>query len=211
MIGENSLTFVDLSPLERQSLLDHWLSMRRQLAMGQNSTIMTVSGLYFDYINPTPEMVSVLDIAHHLSHICRFTGATRQLYTVAQHAVLVSYLVPRKFAYQGLHHDDTEAYVGDMNRPLKMLCPEYRRIEARVWSVIAKKLGLPEELDPCVKEADNRMLVTEKRDLLPQTSLTWEWAKDISAAAARIVPWPPELARQRYLERHDELVLQSTS
>ena len=56
--------------------------------------IQTYTGKAFDLLNPTPEMVEVTDIAHHLALINRFTGATAVPYSVAQHSVLVSQVVP---------------------------------------------------------------------------------------------------------------------
>lgn len=61
----------------------------------------------------------VLEIAHSLSIINRFTGWTIYPYSVAQHAVLTSYLVEPTFALQALHHDDHECVVGDISSPMK--------------------------------------------------------------------------------------------
>lgn len=56
--------------------------------------ILTHSGRQFDLVNPTAAMISPLDIAHSLSNLCRFNGHTRTHYSVAQHSMLVSKLVP---------------------------------------------------------------------------------------------------------------------
>lgn len=137
------------------------------------NTILTHSGQYFDLADPQPDMIRIEDIAHALSHICRFTGHTRHFYSVAEHSVLVSCCVPRELAMQGLLHDATEAYVNDIAAPLKLLLPDYRAIEARVWTAIAERFGLPLELDPLVKDADLSMLTAERRHLMPPTADRW--------------------------------------
>jgi 5'-deoxynucleotidase YfbR-like HD superfamily hydrolase len=128
--------------------------------------IQTYSGKKFDLLNPTPESISIFDIAHALSNICRYTGHTKEFYSVAQHSVLASVNVPPKDALAGLLHDATEAYLTDISKPLKMLLPEYCKLEDKIYKIIAAKFGLPAELPASVKEADLRLLATEKRDLL---------------------------------------------
>lgn len=70
------------------------------------------------YVSPD-DMPSVGEVGHSLSIINRFTGWTRHPYPVAQHAVLVSYLVEPPFELPALHHDDHECVSGDVSSPLK--------------------------------------------------------------------------------------------
>ena len=42
--------------------------------------IQTYTGIKFDLVNPKPEMVSPVDIAHALGRLCRFTGHTEPLF-----------------------------------------------------------------------------------------------------------------------------------
>ena len=49
------------------------------------SILATYTRKVFDLLNPKPEMVCIEDIAHSLAYQCRYTGHTRQFYSVAQH------------------------------------------------------------------------------------------------------------------------------
>jgi len=93
---------------------------------------LTASGKRFWPLDPRPEDICIEDIAHALSHICRFGGHVREPYSVAQHSVIVSMIVKPENALYGLLHDAAEAYAGDMVRPLKRGMPAYRSIESAV-------------------------------------------------------------------------------
>ena len=168
--------------------------------------ILTHSGKYFNFLQPTANTVDIVTIAHALSNICRYTGHVREFYSVAQHSVLVSYLVPSEHALAGLLHDAAEAFIGDVAAPLKRLLPDYKAIEARVEAVVLAKFGLPAELPTCVKLADLVALATEQRDLMPEHDDEWESIAGLQPNALNIIPQNPWLARHRFLLRFSELM-----
>lgn len=129
--------------------------------------IHTASGLRFDLENPDPERVALTDIAAALSQINRYTGHTRRPYSVAEHSIVVSHMVPSADAFAGLMHDAHEAYIGDMAAPLKRM-PElagYREVEARIESVVLGRFGI-DVIPDTVRTADYLALAVEARVLL---------------------------------------------
>jgi uncharacterized protein len=168
-------------------------------------TILTHSGQIFNLLDPAHSPIDINDIAHALSHLCRFTGHTREFYSVAQHSVHVSHLCHPANALAGLLHDAAEAYVGDVSSPLKSLLPEYRIIENRIQAAINCKFGAgpftSAERDD-VKHCDLVMLATERRDLMPaMLGDVWPIIKHIPTRAERIQPWSAELAKFNFLMR----------
>lgn len=168
------------------------------------TTIGTFGGGAFDLCAPRHDQVNILTIAHGLSNLCRFTGQTCEFYSVAQHSVMVSHLVPREHALAGLLHDAAEAYVGDVSSPLKALLPDYRAIEREVERAVLRHFGLEPTLPPCVKLADMVALRTEQRDLMG----VYTTADGIGPLADRISPLPPREARRVFLARFAVLTLQ---
>ncbi len=167
--------------------------------------ILLGSGIDFALDRPNPDQIDIQDIAHALAHICRFTGHTRWFYSVAQHSVLVSHIVPRDLALQGLLHDATEAYIGDVAAPLKAMLPDYRALEARVEAAVAERFGLPLGMHDDVRHADLVLLATEKRDLMPATAAPWPVELSHQTLPYRIDPLGPEAARALFMQRFLEL------
>ncbi len=174
--------------------------------MKMKPTILTHSGVYFDFLDPKPETVLIEDIAHALSRICRFNGHTRLHYSVAQHSVLVSHLVPPEDALYGLLHDAAEAYIGDVATPLKQLLPEYKVIERRVETAVLARFGMDlDSMPESIKRADLRMLATEQRDLLPKHPDVWACLAGVEPLDYRLKPETSRQAKRNFLTRYREL------
>ena len=169
------------------------------------TTILTQSGRSINLLQPDPALICIEDIAHGLSHLCRFTGHTRSFYSVAQHSLHVSYAVPAKYAFEALLHDATEAYLGDVSSPLKALLPEYRLLEHSMDRAIRKRFGLPAMQSLHVKHADLRMLATERRDLMPHHADAWPILAGIEAQPLSLVPKDPGHARELFLSEFENL------
>ncbi len=172
-------------------------------------TILTCSGHYFSFIAPETSEFDIYDIAHHLSNLCRFAGATRTFYSVAQHAVLVSELLPLELKLAGLNHDDAEAFLVDIPRPLKQLLPDYKRIEERVEREVLRRFDLPYPMHELVHTADRLALYIEQRDLMPVHEDHWAAFEGIALeqimAHPPIDPLPPEAARDLFLTQYARL------
>lgn len=166
--------------------------------------IQTYTGIEFYPLDPRPEDIKIADIAKALSQQCRFSGHCRQFYSVAEHCVRVSrVLVGYQHKLQGLLHDASEAYLVDLPRPIKdhsVMGTAYRDIEANLNCAIAERFGIPPSFDPEVIVADNRLLVTEARDLM-KTPLVGKWP-DAQPLPERIEPWLPAQAEREFLKEY---------
>lgn len=173
--------------------------------------IQTFSGLAFDLAAPDPSMVAIKDIAQALSNQCRFAGHVKRFYSVAEHSLYVSRVVPRDLARLALLHDAAEAYSQDVTRPLKALIPDFRALEHRIWGAVRLRLGLPETLPGEIKEADLRMLATEAEYLLSSPPRPWGLSarpyalSEIGLDRPGQFGLPPREAHRRFLERFAEL------
>ncbi len=171
-------------------------------------SILTASGLPFPLTYPSSRLIDDDDIAQALSRICRFGGHTRKFYSVAQHCVLASELVPPEDALAALLHDAPEAYIGDMVSPLKAMLPAFQHIEERIWLAIAERFGIDPVMPASVKTVDLQLLATERRDLLPASPQVWPCLQGIDPLPDRIEPWSPEAAALAWGLRLDELTAQ---
>ncbi len=173
--------------------------------------IETYLGEAFEPLNPDPDKILISDIAHALSNQCRFSGHTREFYSVAEHCVRVSWLLqdwetPRWIQLWGLLHDASEAYLVDIPSPLKKHpnFESYRRSEALVMAAVCERFGLPEPQPASVASADRVLLATEARALMPFVPENWADLQS-SAFNAPITPWLPAEAKRKFLNRFCEL------
>lgn len=168
--------------------------------------ITTYTGRRFYPLDPQPSDVCIEDIAHALAMICRFNGHVREFYSVAEHSVHVSHIVPPEYALAGLLHDASEAYIADVSRPVKHTynMQPYRHIEAGLQCAINDALSpdLPYITDAAVGLADNAMLALEARSLLPYDP----WMDELpEPAKVELGLWGPSEAEDVFLARYYEL------
>ena len=169
--------------------------------------IRTFTNKQFFWSHIESNVYDIRDIAHALAMNCRWTGHTKSFYSVAQHCVYASYEVPAEHAMSALLHDAAEAYMHDTPSPLKWFLREkgfltFSDLETRIEKVIFETFGVPFPIPDVVKEADQRLLATEHRDLMPQGKENkfmyepYEW---------HVQPLSPEQAEKHFLRRYKQL------
>ena len=138
------------------------------------SWIQTYSGEVFSPEYPTEDTINLEDIAHALSMICRFNGHCAQFYSVAEHSVYVSRFVSLELAMWGLMHDAAEAYISDLARPVKPMVQGFDCLELEIMKSIKGVFNLEGDVPQKVKDADLRMLATERKQLMGKADRDWE-------------------------------------
>lgn len=184
----------------------------------------------FDLANPRAEDVRIEDIAYALSNLCRFTGHCNRFYSVAQHSIHVAEIVAEtnpEWALAALLHDAEEAYIGDLSSPLKALIRSNQ--SSAVWlhaitqpieRAIGMRFGLfasppwgpngTNARHDAIKAADLKMLATERRDLMPESSAeleaSWYAATGTGGAVPCEwqVPFYGEYVRELFLARFEQ-------
>jgi uncharacterized protein len=188
--------------------------------------VQTYTGRAFDLSRPSSKDVRIVDIAHALATLNRYTGHAAWPYSIAQHSIMVAEIVVctrPELGLAALLHDAAEAYTNDLSSPLKALMrldpsPDVARawssfdeIAGRVDRAITKRFlaapGSPGVLPAdhrAIKHADLVALATEKRDLFgPAPQAGWgdatgfEMPEPLDRACER---WPWEKAKARFLE-----------
>lgn len=178
--------------------------------LSTHSTLL--SGVHFDLMCPDASMITFDDVAVPLCHIPRFGGQLPlgQFYSVAQHSVNVSLLVPEDLALEGLMHDASEAFIGDILSPLKRaIGPAIKDIESRIEVELAKRFGFRFPFDPAIKLADLQMLGLETTFVRGMVAETCTLLDGIEFKHLRdqvhLTPLPPPEAYVLFLERYEEL------
>jgi hypothetical protein len=165
---------------------------------GSGPSIRLVDGARFFLLHPDPAAITPDVLSHSLSQLCRFTGHVGRFYSVAEHCVMVSRVVPPEHAMAGLMHDASEAFIGDISRPLKVLLDQLapdviRDVEDRIHAAIAVRFGFDFPHVPEIKAADNVALGSDPLQGLPDP------------LPERIVPLGPAGAETAWRIRFAEL------
>lgn len=177
----------------------------------RGSWIQTFTGRAFWPLDPRADEIDPADISHALAHLCRYNGHVRRHLSVAEHCVLMSHAVSPGNALWALLHDATEAYMGDMIRPLKRHMPSFAAAEDRLMAVICVRFGLDPVMPAEVHEADSRILVDERNALMAPPPLPWPGDERVERLGVEIHGWSPSEAEARYLARLRELTSEAGS
>lgn len=167
------------------------------------TAILMPSGFVLDLLAPDATGLPITDIAQCLASQPRWGGAARPWYSVAEHSVMASRLVPPPLMYSALMHD-CEEFLGDWPSPIKVLL-DRDYLKARLHPIKAalrQWFGFQDD-NPAIKQADLICMATELRDLLPPAWMDWGHLPPPSPE--KIVPVGPERAYEMFLERYEEL------
>lgn len=181
--------------------------------------MQTYQGRKFYPLDPYPEDVDIVDIAHGLAMTCRFGGQCREFYSVAEHCVHVARALEHmgydgNVLRAGLLHDSAEAYIGDLIRPLKhqpeMI--EFRKAEAKIELAVAERFKLDTSalVHGLVKNIDNRILVDEIRQLCADPEMYLPAEPGLQPLGITLHCWTPARAEQEFLLEYRRLFLHAT-
>lgn len=173
------------------------------------------------FVYGEPCDVTLADIAAGLRQP-RYNAHTADLYSIAQHSVFV-YEILKDWncdiltQYYGLHHDDHEAFFGDMATPVQVWLKSLnngldliKRAKAILDDVIMPQLGVPwpaqEGIWDVVKAADASAFVCEARQLFhggePDWLADYERANNVLPVDSRIDVMHPNEAMELFVKTH---------
>lgn len=122
------------------------------------TSILTASGLVFDYADPDPTSIRITDVALALAKTCRYGGHVpgTAFLSVAEHSVIavqvLDALTPRGFEdpqlrWAVLCHDFAEAFTGDIPGPMKLaLGPSWHEFEGRIEDLVCARFSVRPDL-----------------------------------------------------------------
>lgn len=172
--------------------------------------IQTYSGRAFWPLDPRPEDIDLVDIAHHLSNKCRYQGATKTFYSVIEHSChIAAYFgaqlhwrpsVRRRRARLALFHESGETYLPDVPRPIKQEMPFFCEAEDRIQAMAMAKFGIAadEEDWAAMHVADWRVCLDERAALLGPSPQPWGELENLEPLGVTILALPPGEAEQLF-------------
>jgi hypothetical protein len=133
----------------------------------ENPYIVTHTGKRFHVLQPSSREIKIKDISFALSNLCRFTGHI-EFYSVAEHSILVQRIIKYhggsvREQLWGLLHDAAEAYISDLNSPVKYSwgLAAYRVVEGEIRKAIGEFASVGEKYPEIVSWADGEAFKIE--------------------------------------------------
>lgn len=148
------------------------------------------SGVYINVNDLKIGDITIEDIAHNLSHACRFAGAPDKFFSVAEHSLMCSYLGDPLYALDKLLHDGSEFILADIPSPIKPLIAGYKELEDKIMKNIANTFGFAYPFIGDVKEIDRVMLEAEWENVVVKN----RWR-----------PLTHKIAKYKFIQRYYEL------
>jgi hypothetical protein len=171
--------------------------------------MITFTGRQFWPLDPRPDEVCIDDIATALAHTGRYNGQGRHFFSVAQHSTLLARWFLAKgdtpLARWALLHDGSEAYAGDVIRPIKPFLAGFAEIEHRLERAVWSAFGLDGDLPAAVKDADQKIRTDEMLALFPREALQRYGLDQRAGLGLEVRPLLPTAARDRFMETYREL------
>lgn len=177
--------------------------------------IRCFSGRYINPLKVRAREICLEDIAHHLSQINRYTGASPWPLSVAQHSVMCAeraaeqwdrcggtpalvrgvFVTRREWVAAHLLHDGGEYLFNDLASPVKRdpRMAWYREAEHNTTKLIFCAFGLDPALLELTKPLDDACFFAEARSF-------WKNSREV-------MHWPPALAETAFLRAAQELNL----
>lgn len=183
----------------------------------------TSNGKKYWPMDPRPEEVHIEVVAHHLATRCRYNGATQHpqfrskiFYSVAEHSVYVSRYLEEvlgrpDLALEGLLHDGSEAYNGDLIRPLKydpLFRAPFQVVEEKNERAGAIRFNLIYPYPKEVKIADEAVTAAEVNQIIvhaPNEDWSGKLHDETNVAPYTIEMLEPFAAKEQFLLRWEEL------
>lgn len=147
--------------------------------------------------------------------MCRYNGHTKYFYSVAEHSLLVSSILPDELKLEGLLHDAPEIYFTDLPAPIKkyfyvdILDKEEKvsieEFENLLWRKISKRWNLNFEVSAEVKQADVNVALAERHELF-EMDLRWKLEDIAEPAPVKIQGLLPHQAKEKFLDTFQKLV-----
>lgn len=182
------------------------------------------SGQMYWALDPREDEIHVQDICAGICREGRYANQTRIPYFVGEHSVIVSLAceqiaIQRNWdpgdvlivAREGLMHDASEAYIGDVPRPIKRqrIMRGYGKVEAKWEKCIYSRFGITPtpESTALVKEVDTRIVLDEIEALMrdPEMWVRMNRYPDVTPLGVEIVGVPWEQAAYEFTGRFKEL------
>lgn len=182
------------------------------------------SGGRYWHLDPRADEIELDDVTVGLAREGRYCNQTRDVYSVAEHSVLVSVFAEELARERdlsevealmagrlGLMHDGSEAFIGDVVRPLKYrrVMRGYVRLERR-WDLAVRErfeISASPAVERLVKECDDRVTTDEIEALMLDPDMFARHGRSPrpEALGAEILALPWQQAAALFTARFEQL------